>query len=63
MVVKQHVGEIIDVYGKAQHELSKDFILELSEKLLGCSFFPFVVGGDFNLGVPMKNLMQMLIQC
>jgi hypothetical protein len=62
MVVKQHVGEIIDVYGKAQYVLSKDFILELSEKLLGCNF-PFVVGGDFNLGVPMKNLMQMLIQC
>jgi hypothetical protein len=42
MVVKQlttgHVGEIIDVYGKAQHELSKDFILELSEKLLGVIF-------------------------
>jgi hypothetical protein len=46
------VGEIIDVYGKAQHELSKDFILELSEKLLGCNFFSFCSGRGFQFRSP-----------
>jgi hypothetical protein len=39
---------MVTVYGPAQHDKSRDFIVELSRKCLYASL-PLVFGGDFNL--------------
>lgn len=38
----------MDIYGPAQHDLSGDFILELSE-ICSNEDLPILMGGDFNL--------------
>ena len=39
---------MINVYGPAQHDMSKDFILELSN-FCARETLPILMGGDFNL--------------
>jgi hypothetical protein len=40
--------EMITIYGPAQHDMSSDFVAELSRKCL-CASLCLVFGGDFNL--------------
>jgi exonuclease III len=52
LVVRQRTSnfrwELMTVYGSAQHDMSRDFIAELSRKCMSISL-PVVMGGDFNL--------------
>jgi hypothetical protein len=42
------IWELITMYGPAQHNLSIDFISELSRKCMRATL-PLLLGGDFNL--------------